>query len=112
MRTLIAAIIVPFTLIAADDGFRRDVQPILAQRCYACHAGVRSMGGVRFDRKASAFSKADSGSVPVLPGKPEASELVRRVRATDPRKRMPLGQPMLSDSEIAILERWIRDGAA
>jgi hypothetical protein len=112
MRILIAAAIVAFSLAAADTVFVRDVQPILVQRCYGCHAEVRSMGGVRFDRKAGALSKADSGSVPVVPGQPESSEVLRRVRAADPRKRMPLGQPALSDSEIATLEKWIREGAA
>jgi hypothetical protein len=112
MRTLIAAAIIPFSLIAADDVFVREVQPILAQRCYGCHAGTRSMGGVRFDQKSNAFSKAASGSTPILPGKPEASEVVQRVRAADPRKRMPLGQAALSDAEIATLEKWIRAGAA
>src|SRR5690242_9535826 len=112
MRALIAAAIVPFTLIAADDVFVREVQPILVQRCYGCHAGTRSMGGVRFDQKSSAFAKAASGSIPILPGNPEASEILQRVRAADPRKRMPLGQPALSDTEIATLERWIRGGAS
>src|SRR5689334_21159504 len=112
MRILIAAAIVPFSLIAADDVFVREVQPILAQRCYGCHAGTRSMGGVRFDQKPSAFSKAASGFTPILPCKPAASEILLRVRAADPRRRMPLGQPALSDTEIATLERWIREGAS
>ena len=112
MRTLIAVAIMPFSLAAADTVFVRDVQPILAQRCYGCHAGVRTMGGVRFDLKASALSKAESGSVPVVAGQPEVSEVIRRVRATDPRKRMPFGQPALSASEIATLEKWIRAGAS
>ena len=70
------------------------------------------MGGVRFDQKASAFSKAASGSVTILPGKPETSEILRRVRTPDPRKRMPFGQPALSETEIATLEKWIRAGAS
>src|SRR6266536_5138948 len=112
MRTLIAAAIVPISLIASDDVFVREVQPILAQRCYGCHAGTRSMGGVRFDQRPSAFSEAESGSIPILPGKPESSEILLRVRTADPRKRMPLGQPALSNAEIATLEKWIRAGAS
>src|SRR5262249_33842923 len=111
MRSLLAAALVPCALAAADEVFIRDVQPILVQRCYGCHAGARTMGGVRFDRKAEAFSKADSGSIPILPGDPERSEMLRRIKAADPSKRMPLGQKALADSEAAILEKWIRGGA-
>ena len=111
MAVLAMVAILPLTLAAGDEEFVRDIQPILSQRCYGCHAGVKTMGGIRFDRKASAFGKADSGLVPILPGNPEGSELLRRVKSTEPGRRMPLGQRALSEPEIAVLEKWIREGA-
>ena len=54
-----------------------------------------------------------SGRPGIVPGKPEASELVRRVRLPrDDDEAMPLGDgPALSEPQIAALEKWIADGA-
>ncbi len=111
-RVIALAGLLPLALAAGDTGFERDIRPILGQHCYACHAGAKAMGGVRFDRKAGALGKGFSGSATILPGDPNDSEIVRRITATDPAKRMPLGQKALSGEEIAVLEKWIRDGAS
>ena len=67
--------------------FNRDILPILSDRCFHCHGPdeVSREGGVRFDLEASAKGEADSGETPVVPGKPDASELLRRL-TTDTRR--------------------------
>ncbi|REJ69250.1 MAG: DUF1553 domain-containing protein [Planctomycetota bacterium] len=109
---LIAAL--PASVTAAElpehVDFVRDVQPILEASCYDCHAGGTAEGGIRWDRK-SAFIGGDSGEVAVEPGQPEESSLIARVRGED--ELMPPedeGEP-LSESQIALLERWIEQGA-
>jgi hypothetical protein len=112
LRTLALMALIPLSSAAADAGFERDIRPILHERCYNCHAGARTMGGVRFDRKTGAFGNGLSGTATIRPGDPNASEIVRRVTATDPAKRMPLGQKPLSEAEIAAIKTWIQRGAA
>ena len=103
----------PVAEAMAEDAvdFERDIQPILSNHCYNCHADQSVEGGIRWDRK-SALSGGDSGEVAVVPGKPEAGTLLTYVRG-EADERMPPedeGDP-LSDAQIALLERWITEGA-
>lgn len=88
------------------------VAPIFATRCVKCHTEKGLMGGppegYRLASYADTVSTADR--VRVVPGSPEASELVRRIRG-QASPRMPLdGPPFLTDDEIALIEQWIADG--
>ena len=90
--------------------FVRDVQPILAENCYACHAGDTVEAGIRWDQK-SAFLGGDSGEVSVVPGKPHEGTLIARIRGED--DIMPPedeGEP-LTEAQIAVLTRWVEQGA-
>ena len=89
------------------------VAPIFATRCAKCHTDNGLMGpppeGYRLTSYESTLSAADR--VRVLPGMPDASELLRRVRGLS-RPRMPFdGPPWLADDEITLIARWIADGA-
>lgn len=99
--------------IQAEDRirFNRDVRPILSDKCYFCHgpdAGKRK-ADLRLDDKRIAL---DSGAI--VPGKPDDSELVRRILSDDADQRMPpsstkLGR--LSEMEVRVLREWIEQGA-
>ena len=95
--------------------FNRDIRPILSNKCYACHGpddGKRE-AGLRLDDAKIATRKLESGAVAIVPHKPEASELIRRVTSSDQDERMPpakFGKP-LSNNEIATLKKWIEQGA-
>ena len=95
--------------------FNRDIRPILSNKCFACHGpdeGKRE-AGLRLDDSKIATDELDSGATAIVPGKPDASELVRRITAADEAERMPpakFGKP-LSTEEIAILRNWIEQGA-
>jgi cytochrome c553 len=91
--------------------FARDVQPILESACCKCHGREKQQGGVRFDRRAGAFAEGDSGQRAITPGRIAASELIRRVEATDDSERMPQNAPPLSTEQIKILRTWIEQGA-
>jgi mono/diheme cytochrome c family protein len=89
------------------------VAPIFATRCAKCHAVGGLMGdppeGFVLTSHAQTLDATDRARV--VPGQPDASELVRRIRG-QARPRMPLdGPPYLSDDEIALIVRWIEAGA-
>ncbi len=91
--------------------FHRDIQPLFESVCWDCHRGGKAQGGLRLDSLASARAGGDSGEPAVTPGKSDHSELLRRLRSTDPATRMPpRGEPLSAD-QIALLERWIAEGA-
>ena len=105
--------------VPAEIAFNRDVRPILSNTCFKCHgADVKAnISGVRLDRPESAYAaktdRAGRSHTPVVPGRPEFSELVRRVRSTDPSEVMPPPDALhqLSERDRAVLERWIAQGA-
>ncbi|HEV2273200.1 MAG TPA: PSD1 and planctomycete cytochrome C domain-containing protein [Acidobacteriaceae bacterium] len=91
--------------------FSRDIQPIFNQNCVSCHGGVRQKNGVSFIFRAEALGKGDSGKPTIVPGDPDASELMVRVTSKDPESRMPYHAPMLRPEQIELLRRWIKQGA-
>lgn len=103
--------------VAADPArldFNRDVRPILAEHCLNCHGfdDRTRKGGLRLDRAEDAWKGGKSGRPAIVPGKAAESELVKRLRTTDPDDRMPpeeKGVP-LTDAQRATLERWVAEG--
>ncbi len=91
--------------------FARDIQPIFEQHCYACHGEDRQRGGVRLDRRASVWRGGDSGEPGVVPGDSAASHLVHSLTGADGLKQMPLNRDPLSEPQIALVRRWIDEGA-
>ena len=97
--------------------FNLHVKPILSDRCYQCHgpdANARK-AELRLDTEEGLFAALttkSSGRV-IVPGHPNRSEVIRRVRSTDPDYRMPPPDANLtvSDEEIEILMAWIDKGA-
>ncbi len=115
MRNLLsfpAAILLSLSIFAEDPiHFNRDVRPILSDKCFFCHGpdAAKREADLRLDDSDAAFS-ADV----FTPGKPEESELVKRVRSHDPDQRMPPPTSKiepLNVREIEILEQWIKQGA-
>ena len=101
----------------ANVDFSRDIKPILSNACYRCHgpdAAERKGGkdGLRFDTSDGLFADL-GGRVAVVPGKPDAGELIKRVTSTDPDEIMPPkghGKP-LTPREVELLKAWIGKGA-
>ncbi|MBI5852804.1 MAG: PSD1 domain-containing protein [Planctomycetes bacterium] len=94
--------------------FNRDIRPILSDRCFACHgfdAKARKRD-LRLDTRDGQHT-AHEGRIPVVPGDPDASELIRRIESRDPKVMMPPpdSRRVLNDGERALLRRWIEAGA-
>ena len=99
--------------------FNRDIRPILSDKCYTCHgpdSGTRR-ANLRLDQADVISQDATrttpaQGPLPVIaPGAPDRSALVHRITATDPQRRMPFRDEPLAPREVALINRWIEQGA-
>lgn len=93
--------------------FNAHIRPILAQNCMACHGGVKKSGGISWVFPEEALAVGDSGRPTVVRGDPDASHVIERVTSTDPSVRMPPPEhgPALKPRQIALLKKWIEQGA-
>ncbi len=97
--------------------FNFHVRPILSDRCFACHGPDEKArkGDLRLDLESTAFAALDSleERYAIVPGNPEKSRLVHLITSTDPQEMMPPPESNLSltDREVEILKRWIKQGA-
>ncbi|MBB07987.1 MAG: hypothetical protein CMN03_06955 [Roseibacillus sp.] len=100
---------------AVESSFSREIQPLLAEHCYACHgpdAKTRE-SGLRFDLREVATSELKSGARAITPGNLEESELIHRIFSNDPDEMMPPPdfRKRLSDEGKAKLSNWVKAGA-
>jgi hypothetical protein len=93
------------------DFFEKKIRPVLVQHCYSCHSheGKKLEGGLRLDSRAGVLKGGDDGPV-LVPGKPEASILLKAIRYGQDFSQMP-PKGKLPAEVIADFERWIAAGA-
>ncbi len=109
---LTALFLIPLAASAAegDAFFRERVEPLLKQRCYECHSHAGKIkGGLVLDSRSGWQAGGDSGPA-LVPGDVEKSHLIEAVRYTNPDMEMP-PKAKLPESEIAVLEEWVKRGA-
>jgi hypothetical protein len=100
-------------LAQGEIDFAHDVRPIFNAKCTACHGGVKEAGNVSLIYRDKVLGKGKSGEIVVVPGNPDASELIKRIVSKDEDEVMPKPEhgPPLSDKEVATLRQWIQEGA-
>lgn len=106
-----AVLIFTFSTNKNTVDFNTEVKPILNKKCISCHGGVKRQGGFSVLFRSEALANTESGKPAIIPGDPGQSELIRRITHRDPEERMPYKHEALSDDEISILKRWIKQGA-
>ena len=88
--------------------YNRDIRPILSDNCFECHGpdAAKRKADLRLDI-------GDEGKSVVVAGKPEASELFKRISHSDSQEKMPPEDSgrVLTESEVGTLRRWIEQGA-
>jgi hypothetical protein len=111
---LIAALGCAATLHGADDDtafFEAKILPVLQKRCFECHSHENKIkGGLALDSRNGWEHGGDNGPA-LVPGSPDKSLLIKAVRYTDENFEMP-PKGKLPRQEIALLEAWIKQGAA
>ncbi|MBX7168722.1 MAG: PSD1 and planctomycete cytochrome C domain-containing protein [Pirellulales bacterium] len=117
LALMFAAIGCAQAAVAADDkiDYSRDIRPILSRNCWLCHgpdADTRE-AELRLDERDAAIEPATSGQAAIVPGRPDDSELIRRILSSDEGERMPppATKRVLSERERQLLRDWIAQGA-
>lgn len=91
--------------------YSRDLLPIFRAHCQGCHQPAKAKGGYVMTSHAGVMHSGDSGEIPVVAGDAEASYLLRQVIPVDGQAEMPRGGDPLGEGEIALIRRWIEEGA-
>ncbi len=120
MRSILIALVAWLALApragAADDPgiafFETKVRPVLVKECYSCHSAAekKAKGGLELDT-ATGLLKGGEGGASVIPGKPDASPLIKALQHTDAHPKMP-PKGKLSAAVVADLTKWVQSGAA
>ena len=113
VAVLVAALALPVDAQnAAVDQFETKIRPVLVSRCYPCHSksAPTPQGGLLLDSTQGIRRGGNDGPV-IQPGDPEHSLLIRAIRRTDEKLKMPPGDP-LPPEVVGEFELWIREGAS
>ena len=96
----------------AFDVYQHGIQPLFDRYCVSCHGAEKARAGLRLDHAAALWAGGDSGPA-LVPGQPEASLLLQRMRLPlDHDDHMPPeGKPQPEPADLALLEWWILAGA-
>ena len=74
--------------------FRRDIEPLLKEKCHSCHGAEQQLSGLRLDSRSAALSGGNSGVV-VRPGNSRESRLIHLIAGLNKELRMPMtGDPL------------------
>lgn len=112
MRSALLVLLLVAPAAAADVDYLKDVKPLLAARCYACHGALQQKADLRLDTAKSILAGGDSGPA-VVPKKSGESLLLKHVRKEDGLAQMPPPSDgeHLKPAEIEKLAAWIDAGA-
>lgn len=95
-----------------------DIRPILSDKCFKCHGpdGNTIEAGLRLDLPDSAYAplRETKGAFAIVPGKPDESELLRRISSQDPDYQMPTPEShlgSLTPYQVELFRKWIQQGA-
>jgi len=91
--------------------FYHDVRPILQANCQGCHQPAKSKGGYVMTDFKKLLAGGDSQGAAVVPKHPEQSAILKMTTPKDGEIRMPKGKNPLLDSEVAVIQTWIEQGA-
>ncbi len=96
---------------SAPVSFDKQVRPIFQARCQGCHQPAKAGGGyvmTAFDRL---LAGGESREKAVVPGRADHGSLLEQITPKDGKAEMPKGKAPLSGAEIAVIRRWIGEGA-
>jgi hypothetical protein len=113
-RPLCLLVISASAFAAEDIRFNRDIRPILSENCFYCHGQdpKHREADLRLDVRDEAV-KAHDGVTAIIPGKPEQSEMLKRLLSHDADEQMPPPESnrKVTPAQIELIRRWIAQGA-
>jgi hypothetical protein len=116
---LVAPLLVAGVLGAAESSdtvrFNRDIRPIMSDTCFHCHGfdPKSRKGGLRLDLREDALKAGKSGAIAIVPGKPDESEIIKRLFSKDEDDVMPSKEShkTLTSAQKELFRRWVAQGA-
>lgn len=115
MRFFVALAMATCAFAERPVSFNRDIRPIMADTCFRCHGPDPSsrMAGIRLDIREEATKANRAGRRPIVPGKPEESQIIARVFHASPARVMPppSAHKELTDQQKDTIRRWVAEGA-
>lgn len=96
---------------SAQVSFYKQIRPIFQTNCQGCHQPAKPKGSYVLTEYDRLLIPGESNEKPVVPGKPEASHLLKQITPVKGEAEMPKGKPALTDYEIALVKQWIAQGA-
>jgi len=117
---LVAPLVFAGLLGAAESAdtvrFNRDIRPIMSDTCFHCHGfdAKSRKGKLRLDVRDEALKAGKSGAIAIVPGKPEESEIIKRIFTADADDVMPNKEShkTLTAAQKELFRRWVAQGAA
>lgn len=91
--------------------FQKQIQPILAKKCYACHGPDETEGGVSFTSREAAMAETEAGNHAIVAGDVESSSMIERILTDDDSEKMPPDGDPVTKEELALISAWIQQGA-
>ena len=101
----------PSTAQSTQVSYYRDIRPIFQANCQGCHQPARASGQYVMTAHKSLLTGGESDQAAIVPGKPEESHLIAQITPADGKAAMPPNKPALSERELELITRWIREGA-
>ena len=119
IRPVLLSVWLTAPLLAATSGvqpsisFNRDIRPIMSDTCFHCHGfdSKTREAGLRLDVREEALKPTKNDLIPIVPGKPEESEIIQRIM--DPGDPMPpeTMHKNLTPAQKELFRRWVAEGA-
>ena len=103
----------PIAAAVEPVSFNRDIRPIMSDTCFHCHgndANTRE-AGMRLDVRDAALKATDGGAVPIVPGDPDASEIIKRIFDEDDPMPPESAHKPLTAEQKELFRRWVAEGA-
>jgi hypothetical protein len=115
IATVLLAVAFLCPIARADEpvSFNRDIRPIMSNTCFHCHGNDATTreAGMRLDVRDAALVATDGGVVPIVPGDPDSSEIIKRIfNEDDPMPPESAHKPLTAEQK-ALFQRWVAEGA-
>ena len=96
---------------APKVSYYREIRPILQANCQGCHQPAKTKGGYMMTEFKRLLAGGDNEGAAIVPVHPEKSAILKMVTPQDGEVRMPKGKTPLMETEVALINSWIQQGA-
>ncbi len=110
---LLALVSTPLVFAKEPVSFNRDIRPIMSDTCFHCHGfdPKTREEGLRLDIREAAISPTEEGTIGIVPGKPDESEIIARIFDEDDPMPPDKAHKPLTKEQKELFRRWVEEGA-